>query len=49
MSQWDYVILAYAVTLVGVAALAIASFRAMRRAEKRVSELGSARDGAGRD
>lgn len=35
MSQWAFVAAAYAVTLGGTAALALASFVAMRRAERK--------------
>ena len=34
MNQWSFVIAAYAVTLGGAAALLLASYRAMRRAER---------------
>lgn len=34
MTQWSFVVAAYAVTLCGAAAVALASFVAMRRAEK---------------
>ena len=33
LDQWDFVILAYAVTAIGVAWLLVASYRLMRRAE----------------
>ena len=34
MTQWSYVIAAYAVTLGGTGALALASYLAMRKAER---------------
>lgn len=34
MTQWGYVVAAYAVTLAGAAAVALASYLSMRRAEK---------------
>lgn len=37
MSQWAFVAAAYAVTLVGAGALALASWAAMRKAERPVS------------
>jgi hypothetical protein len=36
MNPWPFVIAAYAVTIVGAAALALLSWRAMRRAEAAV-------------
>ena len=39
MNQWAFVIGAYAVTVVGVGGLVIASWLAMRRAESRLDEL----------
>ena len=39
MNQWAFVIAAYAVTAVGAGGLALASFRAMRAAERRADEL----------
>jgi heme exporter protein CcmD len=39
MNQWAFVIAAYAVTVVGVGGLVIASWLAMRRAESRLDEL----------
>ena len=38
MNQWAFVTAAYAVTLAGTAALAAASFLAMRRAERAAGE-----------
>jgi hypothetical protein len=35
MNPWPFVIAAYALTLVGAAVLSVASFRAMRSAERR--------------
>ena len=40
MNQWDFVVAAYAVALLVVAALIVASAYAMRRAEARVNQLG---------
>ena len=34
MSQWSFVVAAYAVTLAGTGTLALVSYLAMRRAEK---------------
>lgn len=39
MNHWDFIIAAYAVTLVGTAAVTGWSYAAMRRAEKRVDAL----------
>ena len=39
MSQWTYVILAYGAVLVGMAGLVIASYGAMRRAERSAEAL----------
>ncbi|MEP7315516.1 MAG: hypothetical protein ABI667_02350 [Sphingomicrobium sp.] len=39
MSQWYFVIAAYAVTLVGTSALLFSSMRAMRLAERRAEEI----------
>lgn len=40
LAQWDYVIAAYAVGLIALAALIGWSWAMMRRAEKRREELG---------
>ncbi|WP_420605945.1 heme exporter protein CcmD [Novosphingopyxis sp.] len=40
MSQWGYVILAYGAVLLGMAGLLVASYGAMRKAEKQVEALG---------
>ncbi|MDY7097569.1 MAG: heme exporter protein CcmD [Pseudomonadota bacterium] len=39
LAQWDYVIAAYAVGLIALAALLIWSWSTMQRAEKRREEL----------
>jgi heme exporter protein CcmD len=39
MNHWAFVTAAYAVTIVGLAALLVQSFVAMRRAETRAAEL----------
>ena len=39
LAQWDYVIAAYAVGLIALAALLIWSWNTMQRAEKRREEL----------
>ena len=39
MNQWAFVAAAYAVTLLGIGGLVIASWLAMRRAESRLDEL----------
>lgn len=39
LAQWDYVIAAYAVGLMALAALVIWSYASMRRAEKRREEI----------
>ncbi|MEI9852503.1 MAG: heme exporter protein CcmD [Sphingomonas sp.] len=39
MNHWAFVTAAYAVTLVGTVALALASWRAMRRAEAAAESL----------
>ena len=39
MAQWDFVIAAYAVGLVGTLAMLVWSWLAMRRAEKRRDEV----------
>jgi heme exporter protein CcmD len=39
LAQWDYVIAAYAVGLIALAALIAWSWAAMRRAEKRREDL----------
>ena len=39
LPQWDYVIAAYAVLIVAMAALIVWSWHSMRRAEKRREEL----------
>jgi hypothetical protein len=41
MNQWAFVIAAYAITVVGVGGLVIASCLAMRRAESTLDELSS--------
>ena len=43
MNQWSYVIAAYALVLVGTAALILASFVAMRRAEADAEAAGRRR------
>jgi hypothetical protein len=43
MNQWSFVIAAYAVTLAGAAALALASWRAMARAEAAADAIGGER------
>lgn len=40
MNQWAFVIAAYAVTLLGTLIVSVASYRAMRAAEAKASELG---------
>lgn len=40
MNQWAFVIAAYVVTLIGGAGVGIASFVAMRRAERRAERRG---------
>jgi hypothetical protein len=40
MSHWGFIIAAYAVTATGTIAMVWASWRAMRRAERDVEELG---------
>ncbi|MDX3900449.1 MAG: hypothetical protein QHC40_08075 [Sphingobium sp.] len=37
--QWTFVIAAYALTLLGTTGVTFASWRAMRRAERRAAEL----------
>lgn len=37
--QWAFVIAAYALTLLGTAAVALASWRAMRRAERQAEKV----------
>jgi hypothetical protein len=39
MNQWTFVIAAYAVTLLGTAAVSWLSWRAMRRAERQAEKL----------
>ena len=39
LPQWDFVIAAYAVTILAMAALLVWSWSSMRRAEKRREEL----------
>ncbi|WP_187336844.1 heme exporter protein CcmD [Novosphingopyxis iocasae] len=39
MTQWTYVILAYGAVLVGMAGLVVASYGAMRRAERSAEAL----------
>ena len=43
MNHWAFVTAAYAVTIIGIAALLVASFVSMRRAEARAEELKRAR------
>ncbi|MHA6720232.1 hypothetical protein ACX40Y_12380 [Sphingomonas sp. RS6] len=43
MNGWPFVIGAYAATLIGTAGIALASWRAMRRAEQGVETLGQRR------
>ncbi|MEJ7926501.1 hypothetical protein WG908_07000 [Sphingobium sp. AN641] len=43
MNQWSFVIVAYAIALSGTAIVSIASYRAMRAAERRAGELGGGR------
>ncbi|WP_336971608.1 hypothetical protein [Sphingobium aromaticiconvertens] len=38
-NQWIFVIAAYALTLLGTAGVSIASYRAMRRAERQAEEV----------
>ena len=45
MNPWPFVIAAYAVALLGTAALAVASLVAMKRAEREAENLGRAREG----
>ena len=40
MNHWSFVIAAYAITLLGTACLSFASYRAMRAAERRASDMG---------
>ncbi len=40
MSHWSYVFAAYAITATATAAILIMSYVAMRRAEKRVDDIG---------
>ena len=44
MNHWAFVIAAYAVTAAGMAALALASFIAMRRAEAAAESLRGGRE-----
>ena len=39
MSHWPFILAAYAITLLGSAALGVASFVAMRRAEREAEDL----------
>lgn len=39
LPQWDYVLAAYAILIIAMAALIVWSWAAMRRAEKRREEL----------
>ncbi len=39
MNQWDFVVAAYAVTLVGVVGLILWAYAAMRRAESAADKL----------
>ena len=39
MNPWPFIVLAYGLTALGTAAILIASFVAMRRAEKKADEL----------
>jgi hypothetical protein len=43
MNPWPFVIAAYALTLAGVAALVLASWAAMRRAESEADRIGRPR------
>ena len=45
LDPWPFIIGAYAVALLGTAALVLASFIAMRRAEREAEQLGRAREG----
>ena len=44
MNPWPFVIAAYALTLIGTAALALSSWAAMRRAEAQAAKLGRERE-----
>lgn len=39
MNHWPFIIAAYAITITGTLAIAIASFAAMRRAERQADAL----------
>ena len=39
MNHWPFIIAAYAITLVGAAAITLQSYAAMRRAEKKADSL----------
>ena len=39
MSHWPFILAAYAITLAGTVGLGVASFIAMRRAERQVESL----------
>lgn len=43
MNHWPFIIISYALTLGAAAVVALASYRAMRRAERRADELGDRR------
>lgn len=43
MNHWPFIIAAYAAVFFGIGGLSLASWRAMRRAERAVSALGERR------